>query len=346
MDENALAIMIIALFPAHLVVSFIPAIFFGIPEPGTVVAVMPGQRMVLRGMGIAALRTVLASCALAAMVCVGLFSLSLELFPLAYGVLRGHMGLVLLAVSAALVLRSRSAFPALCIFLLSGLLGQFSLKSGIADPFLPMFSGMFAMAAMLAYKRGKIPRQTDIGNGDGFVKYAIAGVVLGFCADLIPGVGSPAQVAAFASIFMPMNTLGYLACVSSISISEAVFSLATAASIGKSRMGATAWLAENIDIQANLPMLVAGFLASSAIAVLIVFLARRRIAELASVDFSGMNIILALYLVAITTIIDGALGIVILGLGSALGFLCIKSGAERINLMGSIIVPTLIYFLS
>ena len=344
-DESALALVIIALLPAHLIVSFIPAIFFGIPEPGTVVAAMPGQRMVLRGMGILALKTVLFSCAISALVSVALFSASLELFPLVYGVLRERMGLALLIISAVLVLRSRSVFPAMCIFLLSGLLGQFSLNSGMQDPFLPMFSGMFAMAAMLSYRRGKVPEQAELEPGGGFAVYVLAGVGLGFAADLIPGVGSPAQVAAFASIFMPMNSLGYLACVSAVSVSEAVFSLATAASIGKSRMGATAWLAGNIDIRGNLPMLVAGFLASAAIAALMVYAARRKIAALASVDFSGMNIVLAFYLLAITFVIDGWLGIVVLGLGSALGFLCIKSGVERINLMGSIILPTLAYFL-
>ncbi len=334
-DEGALALMIIALFPAHLIVSFIPAIFF----------VMPGQRMVLLGKGIIALKVVIISCAGAALVSVAMFSLSLEVFPLVYGFLRSHMGLVLLGISSILVLRNRNRFPAIFVFVASGILGFFSLNSEMQDPFLPMFSGMFAMAAMLIYRKCEIPKQMDLEVGNGFAKFIIIGVALGFAADLIPGVGSPAQVAAFASVFMPMNTLGYLSCISSISISEAIFSLATAASIGKSRMGATAWLAENVDITENLPILVAGFVASAAIAVLLVYLARRKIAGLASLDFSKMNFILAIYLVAITLIIDGGFGLFVLGLGSLLGWLCIRLEVERINLMGSIIVPTLPYFL-
>ncbi len=343
-DAETMAPMIIALFPAHLVISFIPAIFFGIPEAGTVVAVMPGQRMVLKGMGILALKTVLVSCIVAALVSVAVFSFSLDAFSLVYGFLRGHMGIVLLAISTVLIFRNRKVVAALLVFLIAGLLGYYSLNSGMQDPFLPMFSGMFAMAAILNYRKGKIPEQKDIGGERGFAKFILLGVGLGFAADLIPGVGSPAQVAAFASVFMPMNTLGYLACISSISISEAIFSLATAASIGKSRMGATAWLAENIDIQENLTMLVVGFLISTAFAVLMVYLARKKIAKLARVDFSKMNFVLAFYLVAITLVIDGGIGIAVLALGSVLGFLCIKFEVERINLMGAIIVPTLLFF--
>jgi putative membrane protein len=345
-DEGSLAIMIIALFPAHLVISFIPAIFFGIPEPGTVAAIMPGQRLVLQGRGIVALKIVLASCALAALICIALFSFSLGAFAFAYGVLRSHMGLILLAVSAALLLRSRNAVAATMVFLMSGLLGSYSLSSGMQDPFLPMFSGMFAMAAIINYRKSAVPAQADAECGSGFIGYVLAGVFLGFAADLIPGVGSPAQVAAFASIFIPMGTSGYLACVSAISISEAVFSLATAASIGKSRMGATAWLADNMDIQANLPMLVAGFVASMALAALMVYLARRKIARLASLDFSRMNLVLGIYLLAITFVIDSWTGLAVIVLGSALGWLCVRMEAERISLMGAIIVPTLLFFLT
>lgn len=341
-DDHALAVMVISLYPAHLVTSFIPSIFFGIPESSTVVAVLPGQRMVLGGNGIAALKAVLLSCIMAALLSVALFYLSLDLFPLVYGAIRAHMKYILLCVSLVLLARSRIPHLALLVFFLSGMLGHFSLNSGMYDPFLPLFSGMFAMAAILNYQKSSIPEQKDVSIGFGFVKFTALGVFLGMVADMIPGVGSPSQVATFATIFLSMNTLGYLATISSISVSQAIFSLSTAASIGKARVGATAWLSKFISIDENLLFLLSAFMISMAVAVFVIYSLRTRIGRLASLDFSKMNTILAAYLVSITFLLDGALGIAVLLVGSALGWVTIKLGVERITLMGAIIVPTLL----
>ncbi len=342
LDERALAVMIISLYPAHLVTSFIPSIFFGIPESSTVVAVLPGQRMVLRGEGIAALKTVLLSCIIAALFSTILFYLSLDIFPLVYDAIRAHMKYILLGVSLVLLARSRKPVLAAVVFALSGMLGHYSLNSGMYDPFLPLFSGMFAMAAILNYRKSSLPEQKDSKISFGFVRFTAIGVLLGMLADLIPGVGSPSQVATFASIFLPLNAVGYLATISSISVSQAIFSLSTAASIGKARVGATAWLSEFISIEENLLFLLSAFIISMGVAAFVIYALRSRIGRLASLDFSRMNIVLAAYLVSITFLLDGALGIAVFLVGSALGWVTIRIGVERINLMGAIIVPTLL----
>lgn len=344
-EEEHLALIIISLYPAHLAASFVPSIFFGIPESGTVVAVLPGQRMVLQGRGITALKTVLLSCIFAAILSTALFPLSLDIFPAAYGLLKGHMAWVLIGISALLVLKSRAPHLSLAVFLSAGMLGFLSLRSEMPDPFLPMFSGMFAIAAILNYKKGSMPEQEDDDVGYGFLKYSALGVGLGMLADLIPGVGSPSQVAAFASIFLPIDTMGFMATISSIAVSQGIFSLATAASLGKARVGATAMLSEHIPIEDNLVLLVSVFLLSISAVCLIIFALRNHIGKLARMDFSRMNLVLALYLVAIVLVIDGAMGIAILAAGSCIGYFTIRLGAPRINLMGAIILPTiLLYF--
>lgn len=341
-DDSALAVMIIAMFPANLVTSFIPAIFFGIPEPGTVVATLPGHRMVLKGLGVPALKTILLSSLIAALLSIALFHISLDLFPLIHNMIRGHMKFILPLISAILLARSRQPHLSLLVFLMAGIIGYFSLNSDMKDPFLPMFSGMFAIASMIFYSHGKTAKQKDRPIGFDFVKFSVAGVFLGFFADLIPGVGSPSQVAAFLTILMPLNSFGFLATISSISISQSIFSLATAASISKSRVGATAWLAQNISIEENLLMLLVLFLASLSLAVLVIYLLRMKIAKLAEMDLSKINVILAAYLVAITFIINGPAGVAVLLAASGTGYLTIRLGVERINLMGAIILPTII----
>ncbi|MFZ5501811.1 MAG: tripartite tricarboxylate transporter permease, partial [Candidatus Micrarchaeota archaeon] len=300
LDEHALAFMVMTLFPAHLVSSFIPSMFFGIPESGTVMAVLPGQRMVLSGRGLSALKTVLASCMLTALLSLALFPVSLDFFPVVYGVLRPHMGWVLLAVSVVLLVRGKRPFHGAVVFIAAGMLGKAAFGMEMADPFLPLFSGMFAMAAVMSYQQGNVPEQKDEPAEPGILRYVLVGTLCGMCALMIPGVGSPSQVAVFASIFMPFETMGYLALVSAISMSQGLLSFSTAASIGKSRVGATAWLSSLIDIESNLVLLAVMFLLSIALAALLAYAMRKAIGRIASLDFSAMNLILALYIVAVT----------------------------------------------
>ncbi len=342
LDATTLSVMIVSLYPAHLVSSFLPSIFFGIPESGTAAAVLPGQRMVMAGGGIVALKTILLSCVASALICAAVFQISLAAYPLAYAVLSGFVGPILLAVSALLLARCKNPLLAALVFALSGVLGKLSFSLEMPDPFLPLFSGMFAIAAILCYRPGSVPRQEDGGADVGAVKYAALGVLLGFGSDLLPGIGSPSQVASFATMFLPLGTLQYLATISSISISQAMFSFSTASSIGKSRVGATAWLSETADISKDLWLILPMFVIGIALAVALAYAIRKKAAKIASLDFAKMNAVLAAYLLAIVFIIDGLPGIAILALSSALGYITLMLGVERTNLMGAIIVPTLL----
>lgn len=340
-EEGFFAAIIVSLYPAHLVASFIPSIFFGIPDQATVVSVLPGQRMVRAGKGIAALKTVLASSLFALIASVAVFSLSLEFFPLIYSAIRPVMKYVLLFLAGILIAKTKNPFMSIIIFMLAGMLGLYSLNSDMPDPFLPMFTGMFAMGMILNYQKGKIPEQKDEKISLSFMKYSFLGVLLGITADLIPGVSSPSQVAALASIAVPFQTVSYLATISSVAVSEAVFSLATSATIGKSRIGATVALSEATDIASQLDLLLPMFIISMALTVGIIYLLRKRIAGLAKIDFSVFNVILAFYLASLCLIINGLTGLFVFALGSALGWLTVKSGVERTTLMAAVILPTL-----
>jgi putative membrane protein len=342
LSKEDLAMLILVVFPFHLVISFIPSIFFGIPEQGTVVAVLPGQRMVLEGKGLTALKVVLLSSLLAALISVVLFYPSLSLFPFIYPLIKPYIGYILLSFSLILLLRSRNPFLSAFLFLAAGFLGVYALRAEITDNFLPLFSGMFTMGTILNYKKSKIPTQKEEPLEINFIKFTILGVIAGFVADLLPAISSPSQIATFLTIFVPLNTLGYLAAISSISMSEAIFSFATTASIEKSRIGATAMLAKQLQISENLLFVLAIFLFSVALGVGIVYLLRKHIGKLALLDFSKFNILLAVYLVAIIFVLDGFTGLVIFSMASLLGFVAVRLEIERTMLMGAVIVPTML----
>ncbi|HLC68962.1 MAG TPA: tripartite tricarboxylate transporter permease [Candidatus Bilamarchaeaceae archaeon] len=336
------AIVIVVVLAVHSLVSFIPSIFFGVPEQSSVVSALAGQQLVRKGYGIAALKAVLFAAVIAALLSIALFYFSLDIYPFFYDLVRSYMGYIVLALSLVLLWRSKNPFLSGVVFLVSGLLGLYSLNTSLFDPFLPLFSGLFAMAAFLTYQKSGLPPQADKPLPGGLLKFALLGVVGGFFADLLPGISSASQVAVVLSVFLPMNSLAYLSSIASISISEALFSFATAASIEKSRMGATVWLSETIIIEKHLPLILVTFLAALALAALFLYFFRKRFARLATLDFSIFNKLLALYLIVIVFLLDGWQGLLILVLASALGYVTIRLNVERRNLMGAVIVPTLL----
>jgi len=341
--EEQMAVLIVALFSSHLVVSYIPSIFFGIPSDSSIVSVLPGQRMVKEGKGVLALNTVLLSILVTTLVCVAIFMFAMNAFSIVYAAIKPFVGHILLLFSIVFVLVSKNRFLTLCVFLLAGILGTASLNLKMYDVFLPLFSGFFAVSQILIYeKSAKIPKQKDEKPEFEIVKYSLLGIFLGFFADLLPGIGAPSQIAMFATILIPLTTVKYLATISAIATSEAVFSLATSASIGKSRIGATEWLSNYISISENLAMLLALFILSIAITSALVYLARKKIGKIADIDFSLLNPLILAYLAGITFILNGVMGLVILILASALGYATIKLGVNRTTLMGAIIVPTLL----
>ena len=140
---------------------------------------------------------------------------------------------------------------------------------------------------------------------------------------------------------MPINSLGYLSTIASISTSQTIFALSTAASIGKARIGGVAWLEKFIDIRQNNFELLVFMFFSVAITCGIVYLMRKKIASIANMNLSKLNILLAVYLTSIIFILNGFFGLAIFVVSGLLGYLTVRIGVTRTNLMGAVIVPTL-----
>lgn len=341
--DEAKAFLIVGMAAANLVTAFIAAIFFGIPDQSAVVAVLPAHRMTLAGRGLTALRIVLFSAVSSAILSFLLFMPSLEAFAIVYPALKDLLKYIVLFLSALMIARSRNPPAAFAIFIAAGLLGCCSLNFGLADPFMPLFSGMFAVASLLSISRAKLPVQKKEERMEGkTMHYVVLGVFLGFFADLLPAISSPAQVASLASAFIPLETIGYLAMITAISVSQLFFSFSTLVSIDKSRVGTTAWLSKFANILSQPLFFAALFLFGVLLVSLLLYVLRSRITSLAVLNSRALGIILIIYLVAVCFIINGFFGLLVMLLSSILGYLALRGNVERTHLMGAVIVPTLL----
>ncbi len=340
-----LSLLIIAVFAAYSITSFIPSLFLGIPDESSILSVLPGQRMVKEGKGLLALKIVLFSGILSAIISVAFFPFSLDFFQILYSAIKPYLSWILILFSLLLILKTKNILYALLIFLLSGFLGYSTFKLNLNDPFLPMFTGMFAMAAIITYTKSKIPKQKDEKLEPNFIPYVFLGVIGGIISDLLPGVSSTSQVASFLSIFFPITSIGYLATIVSVSVSQSILALSTAASIGKSRIGAIVWLDKVSPVKENLFLYLVLFLLALSVTVLLIYLLRNKLIRIVELDFSIVNKILVVYLLALVFFISGTYGLIVFGIATLLGYLTLKLNVERTMLMGSIIIPTIMLLL-
>lgn len=345
MDPVMTAYGIILMYGTYCIVSFLPALFLGIPDERIVLAVLPGHKMVLEGKGLKALKIMVFSAVGAGIISLFLVPFSLLAYPLVYGIIRPFLIYILVGASVVLVGRSRTPVKAVGIFLIAGIIGKVTLGFGLEDPFLPLFGGLYGISSLLTYKHKEVKRQKESRIGKGLIAYILLGVLLGWIADLLPGISSPSQMATFSSIIVPLNNVGYLATIASIGVSQGVFALATDASIGKARVGAIVGIGELIDVKEYLPMLAGLLFIGIGIGAGFVYLIRNKVSEISRFDMSKFNVLLGIYLFALSFLVNGWVGLVVMVVSSSLGYLCIRIGVERMMLMGVIIIPTILLLL-
>ncbi len=347
-EPGALSLAIVAVVGAHLVFQFLPSIFLSIPDDTVVASVLPGHRLALAGRGREAITVCTFSTLAAAGASVLLIPVALVVLPAAYAIIEPQMALVLIAASLFLLWSEKEwgkiAIAAL-VFLLAGALGIATLGGAINDPLFPAFSGLFAGSGILLSftSRTRLPAQKSERTELDFLQYIAAGVLLGMLSDLLPGLAAPAQIAVFASaVFATDDARKFLALVSSIAASHAVFAFSSLLSIGKAREGALAVINGIKPVGAeDLPALLGVLLLSAGISAFLLMRLSRHASLLSSFDTRALNLGVLAYLVGAVAIISGGEGLLLFATATAVGMLPPLLGIRRTHVMGLIIVPSI-----
>lgn len=349
---EAAALLITSLACSRLAFEAIPSILLFIPGEETVASMLPGQRLAQAGKAAHAIRVFAFSTLASAAFACAFVPLAMLALPGVYESLRPLTPLAVLLAVGLLIFtektQARKLAASACV-LFSGALGLAAFSSGLADPFLPGFTGLFAIPAAaysLNSKNAAIPQagKEAILDAKKLLPFILAGVALGALADLFPGMGSAAQVSILASLFIALDSEGFLSLSASVSSAHLVLSFAYAAAIGKARTGAAAAAASALGqiTPETLPFLLAAALAAASISSATVFIASRRISgHFSRIDAKTLSASVLLILPFIVFSLQGPPGLALLLLASITGALPHASGARRVALMGFILVPSL-----
>lgn len=374
-----IAVAIVASTVAQSFLDIVPSVFLGAPDDATVLAVMPGHRMLLDGRGIEAVRLSAAGSGLAIVVSMLLILPLSFIFGTIYPLMWDNMALILIAISMFIILSNDRDFPfagaeegagmilkGAIIFFAAGLLGvlSFAIEPGlvpiisIAAPtaLLPLLSGLFGAPMLLlsTFSGPAIPRQghhdfsmpgREIGQA------ALLGTAAGAMVSWFPAV-SAGVATSITSLFSRNDKDSdrrYLISVSGVNTANAVFSLVALYVIGKPRSGAVAAAEELLegffDYGTFVLFLVVICVAGALSYLLVLWIGGHAAEAFRKVNYRLMNRIVLLFLGALCMLMTGPGGLAIFLISASVGMAAHLLDVRKTCLMGVLLLPCILYFL-
>jgi len=357
-DAVVIGVFVIAMSVTHTFLDTIPSIYLGAPDEDTAVAVLPGHKMLLEGMGHEAVKLTVIGSLICIMVSAILFPLFLFVFPIIYLLIKDWIGWILLFVVVYMILKDRklnTIFWNLVIFLLAGILGIIVVSfEGLEQPLFPMLSGLFGLSTLIfsLFQQVVLPQQrvTDmikIEKKD-MAKAIFGGVFSGGLTSLFPGLGA-AHAAILAGTFVKgIDSLTYLILVGGINTVNFFLSLVTLYTLGKARNGAVIAVLEIVESVVLKDVLV--FIAASLIVAGIASFLALKISRIFCFFIGKLNYkALCLSVVFVVTILvfvfSGFLGLFVLVISTSIGLIPNLTGVGKNNAMGCLLLPVILYFL-
>ncbi len=353
-----IVVIIISVAATHTIFDFIPSILLGAPEADTALSTLPGHRLLLDGKGYEAICLTAAGSVGSMILSVFLLPLLLLAIPAVYSSISGHIHFILLFLSLLMIFTEHGIRMAHAsgIFVLSGLLGMFTLNSFLIqhDSILfPIFSGLFGISNMLLslHRKSSIPKQESAGIN---IKNSalIAGTAKGFSSGLLLGIlpGLGAAQATVLSNFMTKkgNDREFLISMGAVNTAVSIFSLLSLYTIDKARSGASVAIQNIMDFGYGELLLTIsiGFLSISlSAAILFVFL-ERMLGILTAVNYTRLTAAVITFITILTFVFTGFAGLLILATSTSIGLLAPLYRVKRSINMGVLMLPLIIFYAS
>ncbi|MCK9313419.1 MAG: tripartite tricarboxylate transporter permease [Methanocorpusculum sp.] len=350
--------MIVSMMIVHTFVDAVPSTFLGVPDPDTVLSVLPAHKLCLQGSGQGAVRVSALGSLWGFILCLPLFALFVLVLPLVQGYVDWGIGLVILLAAGLLIVFSKAPAWSFAVFMVSGILGIYAMRFsyfsfgvfGIGESLLPLLTGLFGIPVLLTSMKSvtKPAAQSFSGllispkqilkNG---MKGAAAGAIVGWLPGFSSGTANALLAVRRSSDVEKTDPREYLVSTSAANTANAVLGLAALYAIGRMRSGAMVTLASFELPSMFLLILVAGIaaLAGYFLTVGISVFCRRFMC----LNQRILARIVLIFLVGMTVVFCGPFGILILVLATLVGLIPGMIGIPRIFCMGAIMLPVMLF---
>jgi putative membrane protein len=353
MEPFYMLAFIVSLAITNSIIDFIPSILLGAPDSGNELSILPGHRMLLRGQGYEAVKLTIIGGLLSVIICTLLIPLLVVFIPNAYPAIKDYIYILLIFIVVLMIVSESGGkkLVALACFMLSGFTGILSGYLPISQNLVlfPMLSGFFGLSVLLLQikNKTKIPEQR---SGKVFVSQStisrasffgsIGGIVSGF----LPGVGS-SQIATMATV--DKNEHSFLATIGAITTANIFISMLSLWLIGKGRSGVAVVIKEimNIGFSEFLFMIAVAVIAAGAASIAALFLTKYFLKIINRINYSAISTSVIIFIVALAFIFTGWYGLLLLIVCTALGVFANLAKIKRGNMMGVLILPTILFYI-
>lgn len=346
-----LVVFIVAMAITHTFVDFIPSIFLGCPDTDTELSVLPGHELLKKGQGYHAILLTCYGSLAAIFLLILIAAPSFFVVQKAYGLLQNIMPYLLIAVSAVLIILEKKKFSALFVFFLTGALGLSVLNLDIKEPLLPLLTGLFGSSILVMSIKNKtiVPKQKiSKPRIKGRLLSPLFGALIASpLSSLLPGLGS-GQAAIIGNTISKTDREGFLVLLGATNTIVMGFSFIALYLISRTRTGAAVAinnLLGNFSWQILVLILAVVFFTGIVSFFLTSILAKFFSRKIAKINYTKLSFITLGILIILVLIVSKFFGLIILIFSTLTGIYCISLGVRRTNMMGCLLIPTIIFYL-
>ncbi|MBN2112233.1 tripartite tricarboxylate transporter permease [Candidatus Woesearchaeota archaeon] len=357
-EPAVISVFIISMAVTHTFLDAIPSIYLGAPDEDTALAVLPGHRLLLEGMGHEAVKLTVIGSLLCLIMSVVLFPLFMVVFPIIYSAIKNYVGWILLFVVVFMILKEKEKdkiFWSTVVFLFSGSLGIVVLSmENLRQPLFPLLSGLFGTSILLyslsqevVLPKQRITEMVNVEKKDA-AKALIAGVFSGGLTSLFPGLGAAHAAIIAKTFFRSITTVSYLILVGGINTVNFLLSLVTLYTLNKARNGAVIAVLEiiqNINFQQLLIFISASLVVGGIASFLALKISRIFSFFVSKVNYKFLCLLVVALVTALVFVFSGFLGLFVLIVSTSVGLIPSFVGVGKSNAMGCLLLPVILYFL-
>lgn len=354
-----LIIFITSMAITHTFIDFIPSIFLGAPDEDSILSVLPGHKLLLKGHAYFATIFTLYGSAAALLIILFFLPIFIYLLPIAYPYVLRIMPIILILASGYLIFTEKKMNKilwAFIIFLLAGFLGIASLNLPINEPLLPLLTGLFGASNLIISikNKNKIPiqkikpiKQIRLGKKS-LLRGSLASIIAAPFTAFLPGLGASQAAVIGSQVTAIKDQREFLFLLGAINTIVMGLSFIALYSIQKTRTGAAvaiSKLIENITLQQLFYIIGTIILAGIASFFITILIAKLISKHIHKFNYSKISIIILAILLLLTIYFSGFLGLLIFITGTFLGITTILLGIRRMHLMGCLLIPTILFYL-
>ena len=350
------AIFILSVAITHSFLDSIPSIYLGAPDEAQALNVLPGHRLLHKGLGHQAITYTLLGSFGCLILSILLFPFFLKIIEFIYPYLKPITALILIVVVLYMILKEKNKkLLSLICFLLSGTLGLivFTIPN-LKQPLFPLLSGLFGVSIIITslLQESSIPSQTPnqelIISKKNTTQAITAASCVGLIAAFLPGFGN-SQAAIIATNFVKnIGDEGFLTLVGGINTANMIISIATAYTLQKARNGAIVTiqsLLTAVTLEQLLIFLSTALVVGGVAVILGLFISKKFLKLIQKVNYKKLMLSIIIFITLLAIFFDTFIGITILLTATGIGLLTSFWGVGKNHLMGCLILPVILFLL-